>query len=107
MAQWSMLSIIFRKAKTYPGSVVAKGGVISQKRSMGNIPLWYAARYEKEKVVKRLLAQDDIDPNERNIRGQTPLLWAALNGHEGVGKLLLGRADTNPNRGDPHLRTPL
>jgi len=107
MAQRSMLGIIFRKAKIVPGSVVAKGGVISQKRSMGNIPLWYAARYGKEKVVKRLLARDDIDPNERNIRAETALWWAALNGHEGVVKLLLGRADTDPNLGDPYGRTPL
>jgi len=96
-----------RKAGIVASSVKAKSSIIGKIGSLGNTPLWYAARYGQEEVVKMLLAQDDIDPNELDLRDQTPLLWAALNGHEGVVKMLLSRGDTNPNRCDSFDRTPL
>ena len=68
---------------------------------IGNTALAWAALRGQEEVVKLLLEQKDINPNEAGTGdGQTPLLWAAESGHEGVVKILLEREDVNPNLAD-------
>ena len=60
-----------------------------------------------EGVVKILLRQEQVSPNEPDIRGQTPLSHAACYAREGVAKILLGREDVNPTRPDDLGGTPL
>ena len=67
----------------------------------GSTPLTWASRKGHEEVVKLLLEQDGVNPDDADTYfGQTPLSWAAEKGHEGVVKILLGREDVDPNRTD-------
>jgi ankyrin repeat protein len=58
-----------------------------------------AAANGDEEVVRRLVAQADVDPNSEDKDGQTPLSLAAKSGHAAVVRLLLARdgvkADSN------------
>ena len=67
----------------------------NQKDWMANSLAW-AAENGHEGVVRMLLGQDDIEPDEQDEDGETPLLLAARNGHSGVVGMLLGRNDVNP-----------
>ena len=53
-------------------------------------------------MVKILLGQEEINPDNPDNNGWKPLLYAALNGHEGVVKILLGRQELNPDKPDNH-----
>jgi ankyrin repeat protein len=52
-------------------------------------PLWVAAKYRREAVVKLLLVKDGLDLNSKDKYGQTPLSKAASGGYGAVVKLLL------------------
>ena len=75
----------------------------------GMTALTWAARRGHEQVVKMLLEQEDVNPDQPDTKhGWTPLLWAAENGHDGIVKMLLEREDVNPDRADTeHGRTSL
>ena len=74
----------------------------------GQAPLSWAAERGHEGVVKKLLEQEDVNPNMADRDGRTSLVWAAVNGCEGVVKVLLERKDVNPNQADTEFgRTPL
>ncbi|KAI1042022.1 hypothetical protein LB505_012173 [Fusarium chuoi] len=71
-------------------ALLERGRLADSKGICGWTALSYAARYGHEKVVKLLVARDDVDPNSTDgLYGETPLSWAAKNGHAGVVKLLL------------------
>lgn len=55
----------------------------------GWTPLYVAAWYGHEAVVKLLLATGCVDADSKDIHGFTPLSRAVQNGHEAVVKLLL------------------
>ena len=76
---------------------------------MGMTALIWAARNGYKEVVKILLEQGDVNPDQPDTTyGRTPLLWAAESGHEGIVKMLLEREDVNPDRADTFYgRTPL
>jgi len=76
---------------------------------MGITALIWASARGHEEVVKVLLDQEDINPNQADTQyGQTPLLWAAKSERGGVVKVLLEREDVNPNQADPESgHTPL
>jgi serine/threonine-protein phosphatase 6 regulatory ankyrin repeat subunit B len=57
-------------------------------------PLIAAVAYNKVEVVKKLLAQPNIDVNLPNLLGQTPLMYAAAKGNERLVLVLL-RAGAN------------
>jgi len=64
----------------------------------GMTPLIWAARYGHEEIVKLLLQEKDIQPDQQDANyDRTALSWAAGNGHEGIVKLLLGRDDVDPD----------
>ena len=66
---------------------------------MGSTALTWAARRGREKIVKILLEQADINPDQADTEyDQTPLSCAAENGHEGVVRMLLEREDVNPSQ---------
>ena len=82
---------------------------VNQRDSAGVTALIWAARYGHEEVVRLLLREKHIQPDQEDTNdGRTALSWAAGNGHEGVVKLLLGRGDINPSTLDTEYgRTPL
>ena len=68
---------------------------------MGTTALIWASARGHEEVVKVLLDQEDINPNQADTNyGPTPLTWAARSGHKEVVKMLLEREDVNPNQAD-------
>ncbi|PQE15502.1 hypothetical protein CJF32_00006848 [Rutstroemia sp. NJR-2017a WRK4] len=77
----------------------------------GQTPLWAAATYGREAVVKLLLENPKVDPDATDIRdGTTPLWQAAANGHKAVVELLLNNSKVEPDAKDniPNYgRTPL
>ena len=75
----------------------------------GNTALTWAAMRGHDEVVKMLLEQKDVNPDQpTTYYGRTPLSWAAGNGHERVVKMLLERDYVNPNQPDiEYGRTPL
>jgi len=76
---------------------------------MGMTALSWASLRGHDGVVKMLLEQDDVSPNQADTEyGQTPLSWAVENWHEGVVKMLLEREEVNPNQADTNYGwTPL
>ena len=80
---------------------------VNQIDCMGNTPLIWAAENGHEGVVRLLLEQEDIKPDEPDEYGRTALSWAAESGHAGVVDLLLRRDDVNPNKPDYRGQTPL
>src|ERR1700722_12955658 len=85
------------------------GAMADLKGKDGRSPLSISAENGHEAVVKRLLAQDDVDVNSKDLQyGQTPLSWAAKKGHDAVVKLLLARDDSDVNSNDGiYGKTPL
>jgi ankyrin repeat protein len=73
----------------------------------GRTPLWWAAGYGHETVLKLLLAKDGIDPDSKDQYGRTPLSCAAERGHEAVLKLLLAKDCIDPDSKDKYGQTPL
>ena len=70
---------------------------VNQRDGLGMTPLIWAARFEREEVVKLLLQNKNIPPDQRDARdGRTALSWASGNGHEGVVRLFLGSQFVNP-----------
>ena len=70
---------------------------VNQRDGAGMTPLIWAARYGREEVVRLLLREKDIHPDQKDAdSGRTALSWAAGNGHEGVVRLFLGPRLSNP-----------
>ena len=70
---------------------------MNQRDSLGVTPLIWAARYGHEEVVKLLLREKHIQPDQQDTNnGRTALSWAAGNGHEGVVRLFLAPQFVNP-----------
>ena len=70
---------------------------VNQRDSSGMTPIIWAARYGHEEVVRLLLQETHIQPDQQDTNyGQTALSWAAENGHEGVVRLFLGPRFVNP-----------
>ena len=60
----------------------------------GSTALIWAAMGGHDGVVRRLLEQKEVNPDQSDTKcGWTPLSWATQNGHEGVVKMLLERQD--------------
>jgi len=67
----------------------------------GNTALTWAAMGGHDGVVRRLLEQKGINPDQADTKyGWTPLSRAAVNGREGIVKMLLERQDVNPGQPD-------
>jgi len=67
----------------------------------GNTALTWAAMGGHDGVVRRLLEQKGINPDQADTKyGWTPLSRAAVNGREGIVKMLLERQDVNPSQPD-------
>ncbi|KAI1092542.1 ankyrin repeat protein [Rostrohypoxylon terebratum] len=67
----------------------------------GGTPLFYAALYGTDEVVKTLLDDSRVDPNARDYAfGATPLWCAAGNGHESTVELLLKKPAVDPDSRD-------
>jgi hypothetical protein len=62
---------------------------VNVKDSNSQTPLWSAATYGHEAVVKLLLETSQVEVDSKDEWGRTPLWSAAKNGHEAVVKLLL------------------
>ena len=56
--------------------------------TFGRTPLWWAACYGHEGIVKMLLRRDEVNPDKPDSQGRAPLWCAAKNGHAGVIALL-------------------
>ena len=70
---------------------------VNQRDGLGMTPLIWAAKYGHEEVVRLLLQEKHIQPDQQDgNNGRTALSWAAGNGHEGVVRLFLGRQFVNP-----------
>ena len=80
---------------------------LNERDSKGLTPLMWAARYEREEVVKLLLQQKHTQPDMRDRGyGRTALSWASESGHEGVVRLFLSRLFVNPGSIGSRLGTP-
>ncbi|KAG4293455.1 hypothetical protein FPRO06_00040 [Fusarium proliferatum] len=89
-------------------ALLEKDQLADSKGIYGWTALSYAARYGHEKVVKLLVARDDVDPNSTDgMYVETPLSWAAKNGHAGVVKFLLGNQGILADCVHKNRRTPL
>ena len=73
----------------------------------GRIPLYQAAQYEREEVVRILLERNEVNPAIGDEDDQTPLSYAVQYGREGNAEILLKRNDVYPDRADKYSRTPL
>jgi len=89
------------------GLVEVESCDINQSDCDGNTPLMWAAWSGHEGVVKILLGQGDVKPDNSGRDMHTPLSSAAENGHEGVVRILLGRDDVNPDKPGFLGQTPL
>jgi len=70
---------------------------MNQRDGADMTPLMWAAKCGHDEVMRLLLKQKHIQPDQRDRDGgRTALSWAAGNGHEGVVRLLLGRQSPNP-----------
>ena len=70
---------------------------VNQKDAAGMTPLIWAARYGHEEVVRLLLQNKHIQPDQQDADSwRTALSWAAGYGHEGVVRLFLGPQFVNP-----------
>jgi len=70
---------------------------VNEEDAMGNTPLIWAARRGHEEVVRLLLRQKHIEPDQQDAEfGRSALSWAAGNGCEGVVKVFLGQRLLNP-----------
>ena len=70
---------------------------VNQNDSMGMTPLMWAARYGHEKLVRVLLREKHIYPDQRDTNyGRTALSWAAEYGHEGVVRFFLSPEFVDP-----------
>ena len=70
---------------------------VNQRDSAGMTPLIWAARYGHEEVVRLLLQEKHIHPDQQDTNyRRTALSWAAGNGHGGVVRLFLGPGFVNP-----------
>ena len=75
---------------------------VNQRDSVGMTPLTWAARHGHEEVVKLLLQEKHIQPDQQDANdGRTALSWAAGNGHEGVVMLFLAPQFVNPGSMGP------
>jgi len=64
---------------------------VNQRDGAGVTPLIWAARHGHEEVVRLLLRNKHIQPDQQDANfGRTALSWAAGSGHEGVVRLFLG-----------------
>ena len=70
---------------------------VNETDGAGMTPLIWAARYGHEEVVRLLVREKRIQPDQPDTgNGRTALSWAAENGHEGVVGLFLGPRFVNP-----------
>ena len=70
---------------------------VNQRDGLGMTALIWAARYGHEEVVRLLLQEKHIQPDQPDSDyGRTALSWAAGNGHEGVVRLFLRPKFDNP-----------
>jgi ankyrin repeat protein len=81
--------------------IILKSADVESKDTNGRTPLWWAAQYGHEAVVKQLLeAKADVESND-TIYDRTPLSWAAQYGHEAVVKLLQSTTTTRTHSWTP------
>ena len=70
---------------------------VNERDGLGMTPLIWAVRYGHEGVVRLLLVEKHIQPDQRDANYErTALSWAAGNGNEGIVRLFLGRQFINP-----------
>ena len=87
----------------------SKEADVNEADSMGSRALYMAICGGQEAVVKTLLDQEGVNPNDTISKdGWTPLLFATILGREAVVKILLEGEGINPDQPDTkHGRTPL
>jgi ankyrin repeat protein len=73
---------------------------IDLKDKDGWTPLWWAAKYGHEAIVKFLLATEKVDVNSKDEDGRILLWWAATYGHEAIVKLLLEKGTNLESKDD-------
>lgn len=85
--------------------MLKRGGVDEQPK-YGPRPLAIAAVYGHVEVVKLLLDQEGIDPNEASFATLTALMYASSKGNLEVVKILLANDKVRPHQSDESGRTP-
>ncbi|KAH7124601.1 vegetative incompatibility protein HET-E-1 [Dactylonectria macrodidyma] len=99
--EWRCIAKFYNAAKA--GDVrcieqlIHEGTKPDTKNIRGETPLWIAAYYEHEAVVKVLAQRTDVDVNSRSIAGRSPLFWPCSEGDERVVVILMEAG------ADPHL----
>ena len=85
---------------------LAAGTDVNARDSIGETPLYLAARSGRKEIVELLIAKG-ADVNEKDdFYGTTPLHWAAVYGHKEIAELLIGEG-AEVNAMDNFGRTPL
>ena len=76
------------------------------KNIRGVTPLWIAAAYEHEAVVKVLAHRTDVNVNSVSVSGRPPLFWPSSKGNERVVAVLI-EAGADPDLVDENGATPV
>ncbi|KAK1837982.1 ankyrin repeat protein, partial [Colletotrichum chrysophilum] len=90
---WESIGIFYRSAED--GDVNRIKHLLSinippdTKDTFGRTPLWVAADYGQEEVVRLLVSRPEVDVNSLSVSGQSPLFWPSAEGYENVVSLLL------------------
>jgi len=81
--------------------------ILPSQTTKGKTPHWSTSGNGYEGVVKRLLQQNDRNPDKRDNNTKTAVWGAAWDGHERVVNLLFARDDVNPDKPDTDGGTPV
>ena len=82
-------------------------GVNEDINGRGNTALHFASSHGHSEIISVLLAQPEINVNQKNIIGQTPFHFGCNNGHVEVVKVLLRDSRVDINLPDKYDCTPL
>ncbi|KAK2764808.1 hypothetical protein CKAH01_15747 [Colletotrichum kahawae] len=90
---WESIGIFYRSAED--GDVNRIEHLLSTntppdtKDTFGRTPLWVAADYGQEEVVRLLVSRPEVDVNSLSVSGRSPLFWPSALGYEDVVSLLI------------------
>lgn len=82
-------------------------GADAEQHACGRTPLFNAAFYGQENMVRLLLGYVDENANRADEKGRTPVFAAAANGHDRIVDMLLRHLSGDLQRADEKGSTPL